>query len=88
MFTHIIFQYKVNVLSSNFASVAAGASLVSLKVHYQEAEVEPGAPELTSRVQPSQDAYFWMEVASKDQMSCQERSLLFSTRDEFASGRK
>lgn len=57
-----MFQYKVNVLSSNFASVAAGASLVSLKVHYQEAEVEPGAPELTSEFSPHKTPIFgwWM----------------------------
>lgn len=65
MFTHIIFQYKVNVLSSNFASVAAGASLDSLKVHYQEAEVDPGAPELTSDFNPHKMPIFGWRMPQK-----------------------
>lgn len=69
MSTHIIFQYKLNVLSSNFASMAAGASLVSLKVCYQEAEVEPGAPELTSELNPHKMPIFGWSLKRADELS-------------------
>lgn len=70
--------------------MAAGASFVSLKDHYQEANVnqELQSSPPSSTLRSEQDAYFWMVDASKVHISCREHSLLFSTGDEFVPSRK